>query len=845
MSHPPSPRRSPTALPALLGTLWLTLLLGVATAQDATPGATPDAALAALAPVETVLALSFAADTLPFDSLDDELAALPWGEAGETLMKLVAALGGDVNELQGARSELEGAMGELNDLLDALGDECPPLADAARGLEVASLVDEGLLTVSLSPFSPVPAALALARVGDLETAAALQDALVGCFASEQPLQQDDVTLHLLFDGSELPLLVGRLGEVFLVSSDPEVARAVVRRARGSDEASLADTRFWRARDRMADEGLGLALNLAAVADAVETLVPLGAMGPEVEVPSRRLLAALRTLGGAAFQLSASEEGILSESVLAVDAQGGDEALAALLLCDPCGLSRPFVAPAGTVSVRSLRLPLRAWVDYAQSWLDTLAEAGAIPPGEPHDLRDLLRAEVGLDLDAALLDWLGEQLHLLVMEPVSPRLDTLIYEPQQALVVPVASPAAAQAGLEQLGEALAPYRGEIGALLSGTAAIVESMSGGFSPDALGADLGAYGDFDAMAVRPLTYRGVDYTRIQAGLLLDVAVALVGNNLVLASPGDAIEPIVDTFLGGESLLDDRGFREVLAAAPADAAALGWQRLDLQLDGYAELFEVLAQPLAAGFGWLVPVVRFSEGGTAVPEESFGFEEEAFPVQPYEGDFSGAEPLPLAAPGATEAELTADEEDFSVPAAYYRLENLQPGQRVTVELRSDAFDTYLALVDAAASSYLMENDDAPDTSRSALAFTVEAEREYWIEVSSFSGYGSGPYTLNVAIADAGTTPDETEGSDGSDGAEGDANDATGAEQGEEQGEGTTVTELPAPDFAELLTLTELLPDALRVLADHLLALESYTVVDDEAVDGGVLYSRQLLRMDW
>lgn len=69
------------------------------------------------------------------------------------------------------------------------------------------------------------------------------------------------------------------------------------------------------------------------------------------------------------------------------------------------------------------------------------------------------------------------------------------------------------------------------------------------------------------------------------------------------------------------------------------------------------------------------------------------------------------------------------------------PGEAVTIDLESDAFDTYLELTDSEG-AYL-SNDDAGGTSRSRIVYEVGRSGEATITVSSFSG-GGGGYLLAV-----------------------------------------------------------------------------------------------------
>lgn len=77
----------------------------------------------------------------------------------------------------------------------------------------------------------------------------------------------------------------------------------------------------------------------------------------------------------------------------------------------------------------------------------------------------------------------------------------------------------------------------------------------------------------------------------------------------------------------------------------------------------------------------------------------------------------------------------------------LEAGQSVVIDLRSDAFDTYLTLFDGSCSTELGSNDDGAGGSDSRLHWTSHAGGDFVVVVGSYgSSFGVGPYRLGVSV---------------------------------------------------------------------------------------------------
>jgi hypothetical protein len=727
--------------------------------------------LARLAPPDTVLSLSLRdLDDTRWEGLKEDLAALEWARMGE----LVGRLGMFLDQPGGPNADPS--------LGDELFADCPALEAPLEALGWRILGRDALLTVGLNPFNPLPSLTAMARLdgGHVPHGEAVQQALVACYGSDVTFEQDGVPLHLLFDGSELPLIVARVSDLFILSSNPDAARGVVRRAQGSDEPSLADRPLQQRTDVLFEPGgLGFSLDLAAIAEVAAAFAPMLMDDPELEPLFARALAALKTVGGVAGKLSATPEGFVIESLTAVDPEGGDAALAELLLCERCAVGRPFLAPPQSVAIRSQHLPLRGVFAYLQAWADEIAAL----VGEPLDLKQLALVELGLDLDRALFNWIGSELHTVTLEPFSPRLDTLLYGTSQVFLIPVSDPEAARDGLEHLIDRLV-FSPLAGALI-----------GELTPfGALGAAMGVL-DIAPLAITREAYGGVDIDRYRLGLNTDIGVALVGNVLVIASPTRALHPVIDTYQGGAGALELEGYLTARRAAPEGSSQVGYSDTRRTLEGVAELLELASQPLA--FGLYAGLFSTIQDATMKTDFWLGDLGSAFVPEAAQADV-------LTPPESVAGALSEAE-----PSRYYELAGLGEGDTVTVELLSDEFDTYLYLIDRDADTILDQNDDAPDITRSEIVFTAQEGVRYWIEVASFFGDGTGAYTLNVTVQ-AADSPAEAE-----------------------------VLE-DAPSYSELLELTGFAPKLVRLISDRLGSSESYSVLRE-----GSVYQRTLIRFDW
>jgi hypothetical protein len=796
------------------------LLLGLAWAQP----------LAELAPPESALTLGWSFEGNVLETLKDDVAALPWEGAKATLEKLMDVFGRSSGAVEGLP---EGDLGSF--WMDMLGEICPGAAFPAfpedyRERYPRGAPSEALLTVSLSPFSPLPVLSGVLRL-EGEMAAyfeGVQTALLECLETSGDgelvtLEQDGVTFYVIGNAGDFPLAVGNQGGVFYFSSNPEVLRGVIRRIGGADEPSLADSPLYAsssARFTSDENALTLSLDFGVLANSLDAFGPMLVQDEAGQYLLTRSSAMLRTLGGFAAQLSTTPEGVVSESLLAPNPEGGDAALLSLIACERCSVSSPRLAPSSAVAAATYYLPWREFGDYIQDWLDGFEAA----TGERLDVSAILRDELGVELTPEMFDWLGSEVHTFTLESVSPDLRTLIFNPAQVTVIPVSSPQAAE-------DALAAWGAFFRTLSS--IGMPSETSDAFTDAIFQAD-----------VREMRYGDAALTRVRFGPNLDVAYGFLGNYLVLGTPSGALRSIIDTYQGARGLADTPLFQDLRRGLPERVSGLAYSDDRAQLLGLRDLAATLVQPLAfvtqAGLqSWLEDQRAEAEMGEWTWDDEEEWEDDWNAFQPYDADLTGVTPTPLAAPGQVQGELDID---AGVTATYYELTGISPGDTVEVRLSSDTFDTFLALIDPGASLYLNENDDDGMSTNSVLTFTAEEGATYWLEVTSYWGDAIGDYTVTTTVTPGGAAPETTPDAE--------SQDTEPADMGHEHDtEGMDDPEMAAddlptaedlPTFSELLDLYDLLPQLLEVLADHLSTSESYTVQGEDGV-----YSRTLMRIRW
>jgi Tol biopolymer transport system component/heme/copper-type cytochrome/quinol oxidase subunit 2 len=118
-------------------------------------------------------------------------------------------------------------------------------------------------------------------------------------------------------------------------------------------------------------------------------------------------------------------------------------------------------------------------------------------------------------------------------------------------------------------------------------------------------------------------------------------------------------------------------------------------------------------------------------------------------GDFSldisitGGGTSPSSSSSLTDGDSVNDYLDYNTYTDY--AVSLTAGQTLTVNMRSNNFDTYLYLLDANGREIAYNDDGGTDTN-SLLTYTANAAGTYYIRAYSYVGNGSGNFSLDVTI---------------------------------------------------------------------------------------------------
>jgi Bacterial pre-peptidase C-terminal domain/Circadian oscillating protein COP23 len=110
----------------------------------------------------------------------------------------------------------------------------------------------------------------------------------------------------------------------------------------------------------------------------------------------------------------------------------------------------------------------------------------------------------------------------------------------------------------------------------------------------------------------------------------------------------------------------------------------------------------------------------------------------------------PIAIGSTVVGSLEADDMQMARDNSYldcYSFEG-KAGQRIIITLTSQAFDPYLILLDSNGDS-LSQNDDGGSSADARIEYTLPADGKYTIYVNSYSGGGTGTYSLSLQAVEA------------------------------------------------------------------------------------------------
>ncbi len=296
---------------------------------------------------------------------------------------------------------------DLTALLEAAfaedaGDEMPEVPDIGAGL-LDFVGREAWLTVSASQFNPLPAVTFMAYVtpdgmnasrslfADLEAEGEVTQMTEGgvTFSVYMPSDEDEFPT---------PVAYAAFDDVVLVSSNPDVARGVLRRFQGAGEPSLATNSGYLG--TVGTQRPGNTYTYLDLGSAVSLATPFAA-GMGMESLIARVTAAARTSGVYGTVTRIQDDGLATQSVRVLGGRDGDPALYDLLAGGgPVSDGVLAFTPAAAVGVAASTLDLPGWWSWLESVIASEPQIGIT------DLDQIVADTVGLDLQGTLFGWMG-------------------------------------------------------------------------------------------------------------------------------------------------------------------------------------------------------------------------------------------------------------------------------------------------------------------------------------------------------------------------------------------------------------------------------------------------------
>jgi len=342
---------------------------------------------------------------------------------------------------------------DLSALLEAafaeeVGEDVPEVPDLGAGfLDLVGL--EAWVAVSASQFNPLPAVTVMARVTPQGMSAA-RELLGELEAAGESVQMTEgaVTFTVVTPADEeeipTPIAFAAFEDVVLVSTNPDVARGVLRRYQGASEPSLATNSGYLGTIGAQRAGNAyMFLDLAAAADLAAPF----ASGMGFESLVQRLGAAADTAGVYGTITTITDDGFESLGVRVLGGRDGDPRLHDLLSGGGPVSDRvlAFVPPAA-LGVSAATADPPGWWDWLEDVVASEPMIGIT------DLDQLLLESVGLDPQRALFGWMGDEVATITLGyGQASAVPTDLTDPlgEAVYLVEVTDEGAAQAGLNEL------------------------------------------------------------------------------------------------------------------------------------------------------------------------------------------------------------------------------------------------------------------------------------------------------------------------------------------------------------------------------------------------------------
>ena len=506
---------------------WITYLLTVLAALWLTGGALAQS-LGDLLPAETFLAFGTSdlnGQTEKLQPFIDEFERL---ELGQALAALFPEEGAETGGESGG--DLEADMTDLAAEFEGLG-----LLDL--------LGQEAWVALSASSFNPLPSLTLLARLSPEASAKAAELlAEATSQAGVESLSEGEYTFYQerLDDAEDSPVQVlayAQADDLLALSTNPDTLRGVLRQLGGSGDPSFTASEGYAATlGQLEPANFYSYLDYAQVAQVVTPFAQTVGFPQLIE----RITQAFETAGVSTGVVRVTDSGLESEGLQALNRDGGDASLYALLsTATPVDPATATLAPQDALAWTSATVDLQGWWDY-------LNEIAAAAPELGGSLDSMLGMFLGLDLRTTFFNWAGSSVTTVttgvgeVAEPGVPSSNLL---GDAVYIVAATDEAAAQTGLDTLLQSV-----------SGTVASFADPSGGAGNASTQTE-----EIAGVTVNTFT--------ITEGISLSYAVA--NGYAYIGTTQDGLRDVLEASAAA-SLQESDAFTRLTSEAPQDAGSL-----------------------------------------------------------------------------------------------------------------------------------------------------------------------------------------------------------------------------------------------------------------------------------
>jgi hypothetical protein len=453
---------------------------------------------------------------------------------------------------------------------------------------------EAWIGVSATPSNPLPAVVLLTQLTP-----EVSEQVANVIAEENPKQnaetltEGDFEFYTIEDSSSgedtvaMTFAYALQQDILMFSTNPDVLRGVLRQLGGSTDPNFTTSEGYQTSLATFEPGNAYAyLDLPVIADFAAPLAKQAGFEDLID----RLAQAFNTAGVSAGVSRFTDEGTETQGLQAVNPDGGDASLLALLtqsgVADKTVLDR---APADALAVSSSYTDLTGWWDY-------LNELAKVQPELGGDLDTILQG-FNLDLRSTFFNWVGSQVFSVttgVVETVEPGIAASNLLGEVVYLFEASDETAVQEGLSNLVQTI-----------SAQVAAFADPSGGTG---------------SSAQTTTDIAGISVTNFEVTSGVNLSYAVADGYALLATSQDAMTKVLSARESGSAFSGVEAIQGLLSFIPEDASSFALSNDQVTLQATAGQIRSSLQTVAGMGGASTLDFDQVEATGAKLEEFFNF---------------------------------------------------------------------------------------------------------------------------------------------------------------------------------------------------------------------------------